>query len=201
MAGARTVAGALVPLKGPSPTNIGFVSGDYNRETGLKGNGTTGKYINTNRNNNADGQNDNHMAVCISTQDDTLTTSAYMGAGVADVGTNLLGKSGVAPYNAISRQRSITVFTASSSATGLYGHSRSAGASYTLRLGGADQTVTQASEAPYDGNVFVYARNNAGTPGAPSNSRLTFYSMGTAINLALLDARVTALMTAINAAI
>jgi len=41
LAGARTLSGALVPLVGPVPGNVGpFVSGDYNRKTGLKGNGT-----------------------------------------------------------------------------------------------------------------------------------------------------------------
>jgi hypothetical protein len=200
MAGARTVAGALVPLKGASPTNVGFVSGDYNRETGLKGDGST-KYINTNRNNNADPQDDNHMAVCIHTEDDTLTSTGYMGAGVADAGTNLLGKSGTAPYNAVARNRSSTVFTAATSGTGCLGISRSGSANYILRIAGVNQTVTQASQAPFDGNVFVFARNNSGSPSIPSNGRLTFYSMGTAIDLALLDARVTALLTAINAAI
>ena len=47
MAGARTLNGALVPLKGPAPTNFNFVAGDYNRKTGLKGNGST-KYMDTN---------------------------------------------------------------------------------------------------------------------------------------------------------
>ena len=39
LAGARTLAGALVPLVGTAPTNVGpFVSGtDYNRKTGLVG--------------------------------------------------------------------------------------------------------------------------------------------------------------------
>lgn len=45
--GARTLAGALVPLKGPAPTNSGFVSGDYARKTGLTGNGSS-KYLNSN---------------------------------------------------------------------------------------------------------------------------------------------------------
>jgi hypothetical protein len=49
MAGARTLAGALVPLKGTAPTNFNFVSGDYNRKTGLVGDGST-KYLDSNRN-------------------------------------------------------------------------------------------------------------------------------------------------------
>jgi hypothetical protein len=46
LAGARTLAGALIPLVGTAPTNVGglFVDGDYNRKTGLKG-GTGPKYL------------------------------------------------------------------------------------------------------------------------------------------------------------
>ena len=37
--------------------------------------------------------------------------------------------------------------------------------------------------------------------GGPSNARIAFYSIGQSLNLALLDARVTALITAFAAAI
>jgi hypothetical protein len=57
LCGARTLAGALVPLAGDAPTNNNFVDADYNRETGLKGNGST-KYLDSNRANNADPQDD-----------------------------------------------------------------------------------------------------------------------------------------------
>ena len=80
LAGARTLNGALVPLAGTAPTNNNFVSGDYNRETGLKGNGTT-KYLNSNRANNADPQNSNHNAVYVT---EALTGSrAYISADTA----------------------------------------------------------------------------------------------------------------------
>jgi hypothetical protein len=62
MAGARTLAGALVPLKGAAPTNFNFVSGDYDRKTGLVGDGAT-KYLDSNRAGNADPQNSKHMSV------------------------------------------------------------------------------------------------------------------------------------------
>lgn len=43
MPGAHTLAGALVPIHAsmPPPTNTNFVGGDYNRKTGLKGDGST----------------------------------------------------------------------------------------------------------------------------------------------------------------
>jgi hypothetical protein len=46
--GPRTLAGALVPLTGPSPTNINFVAGDYNRKTGLGDPANTSKWLDSN---------------------------------------------------------------------------------------------------------------------------------------------------------
>jgi hypothetical protein len=53
--GPRTLSGALVPLKGAAPTNgtgsagsSQFVSGDYNRKTGLGDASNTGKFLNSN---------------------------------------------------------------------------------------------------------------------------------------------------------
>ena len=66
LAGARTLTGALIPLVGTVPTNFNFVSGDYNRETGLVGDGST-KYLDSNRANNADPQNSNHNTCWVST--------------------------------------------------------------------------------------------------------------------------------------
>jgi len=62
LAGARTLTGALVPLVGTAPTNFNFVSGDYNRETGLGDASNATKYLNSNRAGNADPQNSRHVA-------------------------------------------------------------------------------------------------------------------------------------------
>jgi hypothetical protein len=60
LAGARTRLGALTPLVGTAPTSFNFVDGDYNRKTGLVGDGST-KYLDSNRNNNADPQDSKHL--------------------------------------------------------------------------------------------------------------------------------------------
>jgi hypothetical protein len=77
MAGAKTLNGALVPLKGHAPTNFNFVAGDYNRKTGLVGDGST-KYLNSNRNNNVDPQNSRHLAVFVNTKG-TAGNTFYIG--------------------------------------------------------------------------------------------------------------------------
>jgi hypothetical protein len=199
LAGARTLSGSLAPLKGTAPTNFNFVSGDYNRKTGLVGNGST-KYLDSNRNNNADPQDNNHNAVFINTL--SGGAQAYLGAGLIDSGANALQIS--ANFNIVTRSRNSINGAGNSAAThaaGLYAHSRAASTDYTARIGGVDYTNTQASQGPFNGSLLVFARGTTSAPQNFSNGRLAFYSIGESLDLALLDARVTTLITAIAAAI
>jgi hypothetical protein len=190
LAGARTLTGALVPLVGTAPTNNGFVGigTDYNRKTGLVGNGST-KYLDSNRNNNADPQNSNHNAVYVSTA--ASNTGIYMSASASttQAGDNNFGTTGL---NLFSRSRSSVAFVGDSgSTTGFIGINRSGSTDYLFRRAGSNRTVTQASQTPFDSSVHIYA----GPTGAfPSNARLAFYSIGESLDLALLDARVTDLI-------
>jgi hypothetical protein len=199
--GARTLSGALTPLVGAAPTNNGpFVSGDYNRKTGLIGDGT-GKYLDSNRNNNADPQNSVSHAVWVST---SSTGSVPIGAGF-----NLTGATRCAiiasPATISVRIRSSAAF--SPAATGnpsngsLFAYRRSASNASRARINGTDTTYTTASETPFNGNVFVFGDNNAGSAAALFAGRLAFYSIGESLDLALLDTRVSNLYNAIGAAI
>jgi hypothetical protein len=81
LCGARTLAGALVPLVGTAPTNVadGFVSGDYTRggaTPGLKGDGTS--YLDSNRQASDDPLNDFHLSVHI-TEASTLPPACISG--------------------------------------------------------------------------------------------------------------------------
>jgi hypothetical protein len=196
LAGARTLTGALVPLVGAAPTNVSFASGDYNRKTGLVGDGST-KYLNSNRNNNADPQNSNHNAVYATFLQvaSTVLIAAADPATAAGAGGNALFTVGV------SRCRSNTASTSpvTPPTTGLLGHSRSAGAEYILRYSGQNNTIAIASDGLLNESVFVFRRQSA-APGY-TTSRLAFYSIGESLNLALLDARVTDLINAFAAAI
>jgi len=196
MAGWDNLNGALTPLVGPAPTNFNFVSGDYNRKTGLVGNGST-KYLNSNRNNNADPQNSNHNAVFISTLGNASGT--YIGSG-ADQFNNNMARTGGNPNNMSTRSRSVnTPIVGGGIATGFVGMSRSASGSYGFRFGGVIETVSASSSAPSSNGVSVFY--NPGTNSAYTNARLAFYSIGESINLAQLDSRVSALITAIDGAI
>jgi len=196
LAGARTLTGALVPLVGTAPTNVGpFVSGDYNRKTGLVGNGSS-KYLNSNRNNNADPQNSNHNAAYV-TNTGALGGTVIAG-GVNNTGDNYIDL--VASVNAARHtNRNFTNQINGTYSVGFLGTSRSNNGFYSYRVPGASGDRSIASEAPSSTIVTVFARA-AGTA-AFSDHRLAFYSIGESLNLALLDARVTDLINAFAAAI
>jgi hypothetical protein len=199
LAGARTLAGALVPLVGTASTNYNFVSGDYNRETGLIGDGST-KYLDSNRNNNADPQNDQHLSVYV-TQAGSVNPGIYIGAGSpSDSGATHFG-SNISLNLIFFRNRNNTALehsTANSGTLGSIGMSRSSSSSYIARAEGLNNSFSQSSQTSYNSNVSVFWRT--GSTGY-SDGRLAFYSIGESLNLALLDARVTTLMSDLAAAI
>ena len=195
LAGARTLAGALVPLVGTAPTNVGglFVSDDYNRKTGLLGNGTT-KYLNSNRANNADPRNSCHNAVFVTT---AASADGHYISGAGENGGNTLFRSGTS-FTHRNRSNPSNTSASASSATGLLGHNRSLSNEYIFRHSGANQTFSVSSQATSSTNTHIFA---LATGAGISNARLAFYSIGESLNLALLDARVTTLIQAIDAAI
>jgi hypothetical protein len=199
LAGARTLTGALVPLAGVAPTNVGglFVSGDYDRKTGLMGDGST-KYLNSNRNNNADPQNSNHNAVYASSIGSSNGVFIASNGDGAFAGTNLLaGGTGQVVFT---RCRSASGSSqASLPVVGFIGMSRSQSASYVVRNNASNNTVNVNSDGLESQNVFIF-RRNAGSA-LYAMHRIAFYSIGESLDLALLDARVTALINAFDAAI
>jgi hypothetical protein len=197
LAGARTLAGALVPLVGTAPTNVGglFVSGDYNRKTGLVGDGST-KYLDTNRNNNADPQNSKHISLWVSTIATTSPIPAYVGGAGVSGSTQILDSAGL-----LYRVNSSSGETAGAAfATGFTGISRASSASSTNRSSGATRVSNVSSAAPTDEALLLYIRNNL-LGVSYANARIAFYSIGESLDLALLDARVTDLINAIGASI
>jgi len=205
LAGARTLSGALVPLAGTAPTNEGpFDSGDYNRKTGLGDASNTSKYLNTNRNNNADPQNSKSLCVYVSsTGGDTfplIASDVYNTPGfsiIARLGTNSLGCG-------INSQSAFGVFGAQF-ATGFSGASRSSSSSIDYRLNTSNLqlitgSVNSTSAAPHNSNINLLTTTINGIRYYAS-SRISFYSIGEALDLAALDTRVSNLITAIGAAI
>jgi hypothetical protein len=197
LAGARTLTGALTPLKGAAPTNVNFVSGDYVRKTGLVGG--TGKYIDTNRLRTAEGQNDSHFSVFSSAAGSGGFQRAIGSGAASSTGTSVMlrGTSGTGEVG-IGHGNSNITYANVSDINNFLGASRSSSASFNYRMNGSAATVNDTSQARPAGNWYVFNTNPTSTA---VNARFAFYSIGTAVDLSLLDTRVSALYTAIGAAI
>jgi hypothetical protein len=195
LAGARTLSGALAPLVGTAPTNNNFVSGDYNRKTGLVGNGST-KYLNSNYAFPTNLQNNCHLAGFMSAVD-------TVGVAVGGYGDAFASGSYITSRSARLYQDSNSTFIPSdTTTTGFRGVSRSSASSYLYRRAGSNETANIASFAVTHEAQGVFARRrNTGSYDSFTDARLAFYSIGESIDLAKLDARVTALITAFGAAI
>jgi hypothetical protein len=197
LAGARTLNGALVPLVGTAPINFNFVSADYNRETGLKGDAST-KYLDPKRRNNEDPQDSKHIAVYqTESESKSGTTVRTAIANPFATGQSFLGTTSTqAPFGINSSNFNTTH---SQSTLGLFGASRLSSSVMIQRLNGSSTSRSINSTTPSSSGLGVFSRGIPG--GQRSDARISFYSIGENLNLALLDTRVSALMTAINAAI
>ena len=206
LAGARTLTGALTPLVGTAPTNVGpFVSGDYNRKTGLVGNGSS-KYLNSNRANNADPQNSHHLCVYVSTAGSNALYDGYAGEETdspacytsiiraTDLGGRLI------PYSR--SNNGLQQIASVQNAVGVIAISRNTSSTSLARVNGATTQFSSISGTPSSSNFWIFARNYS-NPSFRSytSGRLAFYSIGESLDLALLDTRVTTLVNALSAAI
>jgi hypothetical protein len=201
--GARTLSGALVPLVGSAPTNNNFVTGDYNRQTGLLGDGTN-KYLDSNRSNGADPQNNVHQSVYVSTMNAAgAVGQSLIGYGGAVTGSTVIVRA-ASPGDVFWRNRSATTdpVIGLSAVAGFWGHRRSTSSQFVGRSNGASVTYNRTSEDPGSQKVFVFARSSdVGALELPCPHRFAFYSIGESLDLALLDTRVTNLFNAIGAAL
>jgi hypothetical protein len=198
--GAKTLNGALVPLKGPTPTGINLAAGDYNRETGIKGNGVD-KAINTNRAGNADGQNSLHFAVYISEAHTGAANGAYIASGNLNqtsasglfrgggLGSHTYRIRGQSIANATTPPGAFAGVRVDSTTAVLYGDSAATNTSAT--------SVTAAAT-----NWWVLGNNSTGTTNQfPCDGRVAFYSVGAAISSNSLLTRIATLYAAIGAAL
>jgi hypothetical protein len=199
LAGARTLAGALVPLVGDAPTNVGgnFVAGDYNRKTGLKGDGST-KHLDSNRNNNADPQNSKHLATYVVEEATSGASNypAYLGVPSAEGWSVIYRNNNNGSLVFAINQNSPRQVAAST--VGFIGVSRSSSSQVTSRASSTNITDSINSETPANYNIAVFSNF---VPTNYSNGRLAFYSIGESLDLAALDTRVTDLINAFGAAI
>jgi len=201
LAGARTLDGALVSLVGGAPTNNNFVAGDYDRETGLVGDGST-KYLGSNRATNADPQNSNHISVFASSSSqagfNNLIGTRLPGDNNSARAMHLNSGPGIVGYHNSAGATNVT----QSFSSGFIGVTRLNNSSTVLRVNGANTPSSETSSALNTLIIPVFARRTGvSTLDGFSDARLAFYSIGESLDLAALDTRVSNLITAIGAAI
>jgi len=187
LAGARTTNGALVPLVGTAPTPFNFDlvgNTDYNRKTGLVGDGTS-KSLNA-------GVSYQTYGV-----DSLVHTSVYVSTAASGTYLGVNAQNTIANSNAYIRS-SGAVYSASTN--GFIGISLPATLTASVRYNSATVTGSVASTSSVATVIGIFARSGT-VPSSRSAGRLAFYSIGESLDLAALDARVTALITAIGAAI
>jgi hypothetical protein len=200
LCGARTIAGALVPLAGTAPTAYGgWASGDYNRETGLVGNGTT-KYLDTNRSGDDDPSTDGHLSVFATSVTPNAAMIGYYSSTPFFSYSYLFSNATGTNYSLKTGSQAANIGT---QGAGLYGVSKTGVTPGKLdaRLNGTDYTATFTDVASQNLRYFVFCRNLNGAPASFTTSRIAFYSVGSSLSLSALDARVTTLVSEIAAAI
>jgi hypothetical protein len=197
LAGARTLSGALVPLKGTLPTNFNFVSSDYSRTTGLKGNGST-KYISSNRNNNADPQNSRHLYAYLTGIDTTAVSNTwYIGSGFTN-GGSYVAKNNASGTIHIFRSSGGNLGRTVSGAVGGWGVGRSDSSNVLRLAAGSLDSIISASSFPANNVVGVFSATGGLNP---TNARISFYSIGESLDFEAFDSRVSTLMSDLTAAI
>lgn len=195
LCGSPSLDGIFYPLVGAAPTNYRFVASDYQPSRGPKGvQAFPGKGIFSNRNNNLDPQDDFHLSVFINQAESRTSELSFAGVAFNNSGSTHLTTTGV-------RNRNNTIaLTSTNFSNTFYGTSRNNPSSYTFRINNSTTTVNRASQVPYDANIGIFGAGITGDTNLYNNTDaiLSFYSIGTSLDLSLLDNRVTALVNQLS---
>ena len=205
LSGARTLDGALIPLKGTAPTNNNFISTDYDRKTGLKGNGSN-KYLNTNRSANADPRNDKHVSIYLSEIYSSGTFPNYFGDNSTYMKISKFDSPIYSEINANVNGGSGGIQERNSNTVGFKAIQRIDSSSITSYLVSSSNTSSNFGSVIQSTNpLYMFANNQNGSALYFSGGRIAFYSIGIASNdvglpfaLTLLRDRVNTLISVFN---
>jgi len=198
LCGPRTLAGALVPLRGDAPTAYSFSSGDYLRSEGLKGDGATTS-LDTNYGPENLNDADVHLSVYMTQKYDSGTANRFISQDNNNL--TILDSSGATGFR--TRVVSSAIYTLGTSDTvpSLVAVSRSSIESFSWFGYGENGTQSDSGGAVNEaaGNPFVF-KGSVGSTNFSAN-RFAFYSIGTSLDLSKLNTHVSAYVTAIGAAL
>ena len=193
LAGPDTLAGALVPLVGPAPTLNGtFLEWNYNRSTGIAGNGSN-NYIDTNRNGNADPQDDFHLTIYRTANSTTGNDNTQIATSGSNSGSSSISNAFRSRSNGFDPQPNGWLQD-----VGFFGSSRNSSSNYTGRFFGNSSTFSRNSQSPESASFTIAGRRNPINFGLFNNARFSFYSIGESLDLALLDARLETYMASLT---
>jgi len=193
LAGARTLSGALVPLVGTAPTNFNFVAADYDRKTGLVGDGSS-KYLETAALVSSLAREDSHVSINCS----AFGNKSFLG-NVNIARFDWYEVTGVPTIRHLYGGGGGGQLATSINTLGFIGTVRtSLSTTYVVRANGTNYNVT-AGAPGLGANEPLWILRSASR--GYSTDRIAFYSIGEALDLALLDTRISDLITAIGAAI
>jgi len=187
---ADSLAGALVPVLGPTPTST-ISAGNYDRVTGLTGQST--KRVASNRLANVSPQDDASGWVHVS--------GIAAGTGVIQSlftpsGGGLFQLQLTAADAILASVNATAAFPAGSltGASGLVGFSRASSANFTFHAFGTDATVTKTSTGRNANGIYVMSRSTV----EYLQGNCSAYGFGTAVNLAAINTRLATLMASLT---
>ena len=197
IAGATTVAGARLSIKGNNLTNSNFVDADINTKTGSLGNGTnkhwaTG-YTLSGR------QNSHHAYAYYSSLPTTFSPAAALfGSGGSAAGMNCTFASA---SSVVYRSSNATSSSLTPGGVGGYGVNRTSSANYQRLNAGTTSTVTLTSGSPNTSDILVQARTGStNIVETRANGRMLVWAFGDGITtLADYNTPTSNLITALNA--
>lgn len=191
LCGARTLAGALVPIKGLAPVNYNVVSADYARggaTPGIKGNAST-KRLDSQRAMNSLSPTNCHLSVFVTDIGTLGSTAQYI--GTTTLALLYAGNRKIRARVAVSVNDSVNDLRA----VGFIGGSRSGPSTHFVRGNKINETITANAGAFTSTTLAVMARtqdgNFAPTFDIPSDGRIAAYTTGTAVNLMALEFRLS----------
>jgi hypothetical protein len=194
LAGARTLLGATEGFKGPAVTINNFVAGDYNRVTGLRGNGTD-KWLGSGLTNLEREQDEFHMALFRT--EAPGTGHNLIGNGSTQTGTVTINTT-TSVLRSQNRAATNAASTYANTTTGFIGSFRNNASEIIMMAGGTEQTIASASDGRRNSGILVF---RAG--GQYDGGRTSFYSIGAGLGAGrtALRSRVNTLMAAIEDAL
>jgi hypothetical protein len=191
-AGATTVAGGLVPIKGLTQTHSNLDDADFALKTGVTGNGTD-EHIITGYTGTSFSQNSVHAYALVTAAPTAGTRSIFGHSGTAIGALNFT-------WNVNTRCHSTTGNSFTGTSVGGYGVSRSNSADYDRMVAGSVTNVTQASQAPATGDLLLLGRtSNTNVPQLWFDGRVLVWACGSGNTLANYTTPGNDLQTALNA--